>query len=60
MLCKAALEHKAVGNDKRSLLAHYILKLLKSDRQTTFLDINLFGRTEPQHILSPLGNGLDI
>lgn len=59
-LCEAALEQEGVSYDEHSLLAHNVLELLESNREAALLDINLLRCAEPQHILSPLGNGLDI
>ena len=59
-LCEAALVQEGVSYDEHSLLVHYGLELLEGNRQTALLDIYLFRRTEPEHILSPLSKCLDI
>ena len=59
-LGEATLVQEGVSYDEHSLLAHNVLELLKSNRKAALLDINLLRCTEPQHILSPLGNGLNI
>ena len=52
-LCVAVCKEEAVGNNESSLLAHY-LKLGKSHGQAAFLEVNLFGCSEPKHIFTPL------
>ena len=54
------MEKEAVGNNESSFLAHNLLKLAQGNGQAAFFDINLFRCSEPQHILSPFGNGFDI
>ena len=56
----AVLVQEGVGDDEGFLLAHDVLQLIQSHRQAALLEINLFRRTEPQHVLSPLGDGLDV
>ena len=51
---------EAVGDDERLLLAHNGLQLVKCNGQAALLKINLLRRSEPKHIFSPLGNGLDV
>ena len=58
--CIAVLEQEAVRDDEGTLFAHDIAELIECDGQAALLDIDLFRRAEPQHILSPLGNGFDI
>ena len=59
-LCEAALVEEGIGYDKRLLLIHNVFEFSESDAQTTLLEINLFGCSEPQHILSPFRDRLDI
>ena len=59
-LCIAVMIKEAVCYDERSLLTHNVLELVKCNRKTALLDIYLFRRSEPQHILSPFRYGLDI
>ena len=56
----AVLVEEGVGHDEGPLFAHDGLQLCQSHRQATFLEIDLFRRAEPQHVLSPLGDGLDV
>ena len=51
---------EAVGDDERFLLAHYVLELVKSHREASFLDVNFLRCSEPQHIFSPFRYCLDI
>ena len=56
----AVLVQEGVGNDKGFLFAHDVLQLLQGKGHAALLDIDLFRRSEPQHVLSPLGNGFDV
>ena len=49
-----------VGHDEGFLLAHHVLQLIQRHRQAALLDIHLFRRAEPQHVLSPFGHGFDV
>ncbi|OPZ15828.1 MAG: hypothetical protein BWZ04_03267 [Firmicutes bacterium ADurb.BinA205] len=49
-----------IGNNECSLLVHDGFQLVKCNGQAALLHINLLRRSEPKHILSPFGNGLDI
>ena len=55
-LGKSALEQELVGDDEHALFAH-VFKLLERDGHTTLFEVHLFGRAEPQHILSPFSDG---
>ena len=59
-LCIIVLIKEAVCNDEALLLVHNRAELVKCNGHTAFLEVNLFGCSEPQHILSPLGNCLYI
>ena len=59
-LCIAVAIQKAVGNYKCPFARIYRLKLIKRFGQAAPFNINLFGRAEPKHIFSPLGNGFNI
>ena len=56
----AVLVEEGVGHDESLLFAHNGLQLSQGHRQAAFLEVDLFRRAEPQHILSPLGDGLDV
>ena len=60
VLGEATLEQEGVGDDKRLLAVVFGLQLVESHRHAALLKVNLLRRSEPQHILSPLGNGLDV
>ena len=51
----AVMEEEAVRYDEHLLLVHHVLKLPESYGQAALLEVNLFGRAEPEHILSPFG-----
>ena len=56
----AVFIQERVCDKEGSLLAHDVAQLLQCDGHAASLDIDLFGCSEPKHILSPLGNGLDV
>ena len=56
----AVLVKEGVGDEEGALFAHNVPELLKCDGHAALLDINLFGRSEPKHVLSPLSDRLDI
>ena len=39
---------------------HYCAQLIKSNRHRTLLEVNLLRKSQPQHILSPLSDCLDV
>ena len=59
-LCVAVRVQEAVGDDEGFLFIHNGAQLVESDGQTALLDIYLFRRSEPKHIVPPLGYGLDV
>ena len=59
-LCISVLVKECICYDKCFLLVHYCAKLVQSYRHTAFLKVYLLRCSEPQHILSPLGNCLHI
>ena len=59
-LGEAGFEQERVGDDEAALLAHNCLEFIQGDRQAALLEVDLFRRTEPQHILPPDGNSLDV
>ena len=59
-LCIAVFIKELICYDKRFFLAHDVFKLVKRYGQAALLHIHLLGCSEPQHILSPLGNRFDI
>ena len=56
----AVLVKEAVCYDKCALLVHDRAELIQRDRHAALLEINLFRCAEPEHILSPLCDCLDI
>ena len=56
----AVMIEEAVGDDKDLLLAQHLFQLAQGHGQAALLDVHLFRRAEPQHVLSPLGDGLDV
>ena len=54
------LVEEGVCYDEAAFLAHNSTELVKSNRHTAFLKVNLFRCSHPEHILSPFSNGLDI
>ena len=56
----AAFVKEGICNNESSLFAKLVFKLLKSNRQTAIFEVDLFGRFEPKHILSPLSNSFDV
>ena len=57
---EAVLVEESVGHDEGALSAERVFELVKRDGRAALFDINLFGSSEPKHILSPFGDGLDI
>ena len=51
---------KTVRDNKSLLFSHDIFEFVKGDGEATLLDVHLFGCSEPQHILSPFRDGLDV
>ena len=45
---------------KAFFLPSTVVQLAQGHGQAALLDVYLFRRAEPQHILSPLGDGLDV
>ena len=56
----SVLVQEGVGDDEAFLLAHHMTQFIQGDRHTALLQIYLLWSAEPQHILSPLGNRLDV
>ena len=56
----AVFIQERVGDDKRFFLMHDRSQLIKCKRHTAFFEIDLFRRSEPKHIFSPLRHTLDI
>ncbi len=56
----AVLIQEGIGDDERLFLVHDGAELIQSDRHAALLEVDLFRRPEPQHVLSPLGHGLDV
>ena len=55
-----ALEQELVGYEERTLPVQHLLNLPKCHRQAAFLKVYFLRCAEPQHVFSPLCNGLDI
>ena len=51
---------EVVGHDEHALAVPDFADLAERDGQTALLEIDLFRRAEPQHILSPNRNSLDV
>ncbi len=56
----AVLIQEAVGDDERLFAGVLGLQLFQGHGHTALLKEYLLGRAEPQHVLSPLGHGLNI
>ena len=56
----AVLIQEGVGDDEAFLLAHHSAQLIQCNRHAALLHIYLLRRSKPQHILSPLSDGLDV
>ena len=56
----AVLVEERIGDDEAFFLAHHRAQLVERHRHAALLEIHLLRRAEPEHVLSPLGNGLDI
>ena len=54
------LVEEGVCYDEAAFLAHNSTELIKSNRHTAFLKVNLFRCSHPEHILSPFSNSLGI
>ena len=54
------LVQERVCYDKCSFLMHDRSKFIQCNRHTAFLKVYFFWCSEPKHILSPLGNSLDV
>ena len=59
-LCIAVAVEEGVGDDKDFFLAHDVFQFIKSDSQAALFDIEFFGGSEPEHVFSPFGDGLDV
>ena len=58
LLGEARLVQEGVGHDKCALLAVDLGKLAQGHGHAALLEEDLFGDTEPEHVLSPLCHGL--
>ena len=56
---RAGLVQVRAGNDEGALFAH-LAQLVESNRQAALLDIDLFRRTEPEHVLPSFHHSLDV
>ena len=56
----AILVEEGVCYDEAAFLAHNSTELIKSNRHTALLKVNLFRCSHPEHILSPFSNSLGI
>ena len=58
--CHSAAEQESVSYDKCLRLVIVILQLIQRNRQASFLKVYFLRCSEPQHILSPFSNRLNI
>ena len=59
-LCVAVFIEECICYDKRFLGTPHRSEFVKSNRKTTFFNINLFGCAEPKHIFPSFCNCFDI
>ena len=60
VLGEARLEQEGVGDDEGLLAVVFGLELIQSHGHAALLEVHLLRRAEPQHVFSPLGNGLNV
>ena len=60
LLGEAALVEEGVGDDEGALLAVDLGELAQGHGHAALLEEDLLGNTEPQHVLTPLCDGLDV
>ena len=51
---------EGIGYDKAAFLSHDSAEFIQSNRHAAFFEINFFRCSNPEHILSPFGNGFDV
>ena len=56
----AVFVEERIGHDKGALFAEHVFQFVQRDRQAASLEVDFIGRAEPEHILSPLGDGFDV
>ena len=56
----AVVVEEAVGHYEYLLFAEHFLELAQRDRQAALLYVCFLRRAEPEHVLSPFGDGLDV
>ena len=59
-LADAQLKQGSVGDDEGLLAVILVTQLLQRDRGAALLEVQLLGKSQPQHIFSPFCNSLDV